>query len=693
MFAMRKLIYLVVALSILSFSALPLLPPRQSAAQRIASPTVPPPQSQAGNSGAAYAQQEILVKFVPGVSLSRIRSINASEAASAKGRNSIIDVYRLELSPDTDVPAAARAYAQRPEVQFAEPNYVRRISKVPKDPAYEDHQRWFFTAINAEKAWDVETGKASVVVAVLDSGVKLDHPDLVGRIWTNPRENPSNGIDDDRNGYIDDVHGWDFVGLAPGGGPNLTGRNNPDIVAGDTSSGNGLDEDGDDVPDGGVPHGTMAAGLIAAATNNNTGVASTAWGVTILPVRILDPEGNGYTADVADGMIYAAANGAQIISLSSGGTYSMTEEQAVNSAHDEYGITIIAAAGNSGNGSVDYPAALPNTIAVGASAHANPNARASFSSWGPQVDLVAPGEDIFSTFVEPVTAQATYEAASGTSFSTPLVAGVAALMLSINPQLAPDHLRSILRATAQRLPDDPIAGPTWAGYGMVDAYAAVSAVLQPKPCLVQSQHPYADNYSNTWTLTNSNQAAQSTKVHFSRLETEAGYDFVTLSDGSNNAFQRLSGSYPQGLWSNAAAGRTVKVSLSTDPSQVRWGFCIDEIANGEALSVPPTATPTPTPTATPTPTPTVTPTPGPTTVASALLSVNGLYSLVYQYDPLNPRDPWKVYDPDAPPYVSTLQAVERGSAYWILMKYNGVLAFRQNRSLLYQGWNLVGWLG
>ncbi len=370
------------------------------------------------------------------------------------------------------------------------------MSRVPQDPAYEDRQRWFFTAINAEKAWDVETGKASVVVAVLDSGVKLNHPDLVGKIWTNPREIPDNGIDDDKNGFIDDVHGWDFVGRALGGGPDLTGRNNPDIIAGDPSAGNGLDDDGDGVPDGGVPHGTMAAGLIAAATNNNTGVASTAWGVTIMPVRILDPEGNGYAADVADGMTYAAANGAQIISISSGGTYSMTEEKAVNSAHDEYGVTIVAAAGNSGNGSVEYPAALPNTIAVGASAHANPNARASFSSWGPQVDLVAPGEDIFSTSVAPVTVQDTYEAASGTSFSTPLVSGVAALMLSINPQLAPDNLRSILRATAKMLPDDPIAGPTWAGYGMVDAYAAVSAVLQPKPCLVESQHPYADNYSN-----------------------------------------------------------------------------------------------------------------------------------------------------------------------------------------------------
>jgi subtilisin family serine protease len=193
-------------------------------------------------------------------------------------------------------------------------------------------------------------------------------------------------------------------------------------------------------------------------------------------VRAFNPEGWGYFSDIADAITYAAENGAKVINLSFGGDYSQAVEAAVNYAHDTQGCVLVAAAGNSNTASLNYPAALANTIAVGASD--STNGRATFSNWGSALDVVAPGVNIFSTFVQSQTGIASYASGRGTSFSTPLATGLCALIWSHDPSLSNEQVRDILKSRAKDLPDDPDdspdAGANWDGAGIINAFNALA---------------------------------------------------------------------------------------------------------------------------------------------------------------------------------------------------------------------------
>jgi subtilisin family serine protease len=288
----------------------------------------------------------------------------------------------------------------------------------------------------------VTTGTMSITITIVDTGVDLGHPDLAAKLWTNPGEIPANGLDDDGNGKIDDVHGWHFFH-----GYNLEPAENAVVQ----------DDNG---------HGTHVAGIAAAATNNGIGVAG---------VKVLDEYGSGWYSDVAAGIVYAADQGAKIINLSLGGSApSQTLCDAVAYVSQTTGALVVAAAGNTG-AAVSYPAACDHVLAVAATDQED--RRPYFSNFGPQVDLAAPGVEIYSTWYQVGVQASGYFTETGTSMATPQVAGVAALVWSRWPTWTPDQV-------AQRLLDTSVdlGEPGWDayfGWGRLDAAAAVTAPVAP----------------------------------------------------------------------------------------------------------------------------------------------------------------------------------------------------------------------
>jgi subtilisin family serine protease len=341
---------------------------------------------------------------------------------------------------------------------------IRRALITPNDTFYT--QQWHHTgvtgSINAPLGWDVTTGSASVVIAVVDTGVDLDHPDLNDNLWVNTDEVAGNGIDDDSNGFVDDVNGYDFT----------------TTTADPSPSPNGIDEGGDGFPDGGVNHGTHIAGIIAAEGNNAVGVSGVMWDAQIMAVQVLDDEGAGFDSDIAAGIRYAADNGAEIINLSLGGYGSTTVLQEAVTYAVSKGSLIVAAAGNDGadiSANPFYPACYSDVIGVGSVGQSG-NA-SSFSNFGSTcVDVSAPGELILSTFYQEAGNAAfanEYGLESGTSMATPNVTGVAGLLLSINPTATRSQLQELVIAASHTQP----GLSAQYGIGIIDASKVSQDVL------------------------------------------------------------------------------------------------------------------------------------------------------------------------------------------------------------------------
>lgn len=332
------------------------------------------------------------------------------------------------------------------QVAFAELDYAAYATDIvtPTDPGWIN--QWGPRQIDAPAAWTVVTGTSKIIIAIVDSGIKLDHEDLVARRWINSAEIPGNYIDDDGNGQIDDVNGWHFY-------QRWTGTT---YVSAENA--NVQDDYG---------HGTHVAGIAAAAANNGTGITGVAPGARIMPIKVLDQFGTGWYSDIAAGIIYAADNGARVINLSLGGTAdSQTLRAAVDYARSR-GALVVAATGNTG-GAILYPAAYDPVLAVAATDQSDQIAY--FSNRGPQVDVAAPGVDIYSTW--PWVSG--YFTKSGTSMAAPHVAGLAALIRSERPDLAVDQITQIITSTAR-----DVADPGWdavTGWGRIDAFAAVQRV-------------------------------------------------------------------------------------------------------------------------------------------------------------------------------------------------------------------------
>ena len=319
--------------------------------------------------------------------------------------------------------------------------------------------QWGLSTVHAYQAWDITRGAGSVVVAVLDTGIDWRHPDLAPNMWNDSLGN----------------HGYNYV------------DNNRNVLDDNTNS---YDEAGNWIPDTYTYHGTHVAGVVGAVTDNGLGIAGMAQ-VKLMAVKVMNDSGEGTDTYVASGIRWAVENGADVITMSLGvDGMSSALSSAVNYASNN-GVVMVAASGNSGSSVVSYPAAYPKVIAVGAVD--NSARKASFSNYGDGLDVMAPGVQIYST-----QAGATYQYLSGTSTAAPFVAGVAALMLTVNPSLTPMQIGSIINSTAE---DIRTTGyDTASGWGIVNAFNAVEQIANPTVTITKHPNSAAPNstFSITW---------------------------------------------------------------------------------------------------------------------------------------------------------------------------------------------------
>lgn len=413
----------------------------------------------------AFAPGQMVIKFASAepaeVSVAAFEATQAAEMLQSLGGSRLrisqndprLQLWTVPQGKERELAATMNTQAG---VEYAELNSVYRADVVPNDPAYPN--QWAHPKINSPAAWDVSTGSNTIVIAVVDTGVDLTHPDLTGKL----------------------VQGHDYYWY-------------------------------DTVPEDENGHGTHVAGIAAASTNNSTGVAGMSWGAKIMPVKVLGPDGSGYNFDITDGILFAKNNGADIINLSLGGpTYDSAMQDAVNQAHTA-GALVVAAMGNSGVSTPAYPAAYNNVMAVSATDPGD--ALAYYSNYGSHVDIAAPGGEmsylhdpngIYSTMptynVYMVTQYGyskNYDYLQGTSQATPYVSGLAALIWSVSPGLTNDQVQGVIQSTAVDL--GTAGWDSSFGWGRINASAALAALTLNAATLDPIANPDLDgSYTVNW---------------------------------------------------------------------------------------------------------------------------------------------------------------------------------------------------
>ena len=408
--------------------------------------------------GAAYADGRLLVRFAPGVKAAqRVGTLAALGGASVvKGYGLVPGLYLVKLGPGMTAEAALPAFNRADGVLYAEPDYAKKALRTPNDAHFSNLWGMHNTGqnggklgadIQAPEAWDVTTGSRDIVVAVIDSGVDYNHEDLAANMWRNPGEIPGNGIDDDGNGYIDDVYGINAI----------------------TGSGNPMDDH---------YHGTHCAGTIGGVGNNGVGVAGVCWNVQIMALKFLDATGRGYTSDAIECIQYGVEKDARVLSNSwGGGGYEQALKDAIDAA-GAVGIAFVAAAGNGGSDSIgddndttpNYPSNYDSANLIAVMSTTATDAQSGFSNYGLlSVDLGAPGSSILSC--QPGNR---YQWMSGTSMATPHVAGACGLLLSANPMLSVADLKAALLTTV-----DPTLPGLCVSGGRMNVARALSHVGSP----------------------------------------------------------------------------------------------------------------------------------------------------------------------------------------------------------------------
>jgi len=377
----------------------------------------------------------------------------------------------LKLGKDIDVLKAVEHFNNDPNVKYAEPNYIFFKSHsshlepfIPNDPLYR-HQ-WQHIITEAPLGWTIERGIKDTVIAIIGSGIDYEHPDLKDNIWINPGEDINrngivddsdfNGIDDDQNGFIDDIRGYDFVDVPD----EIFDNPSVEIFPRESYSpdNNPMDFDG---------HETQVAGVAAATGNNGIGVSGVCQNCSLMPLKISSAV---YVNKVQrnfilnDAMItsvyYAANNGADIINFSTSGESDILKD-AINHAHGK-GVILISAAGNDTTSEEFYPAAYENVLAV--TSTDREDKKASFSNFGDWTDVAAPGSAV-TTLINKIE----YEGVSGTSISSPYVAGLAGLLKSHNPDLNPEQIKQIIKTNV-----DPVVSEVYIGTGRVNVSKALN---------------------------------------------------------------------------------------------------------------------------------------------------------------------------------------------------------------------------
>lgn len=475
------------------------------------------------------------------------------------------DMVLVQRDPKEPVAEAVKALENSQFVAIAEPNYIYKAVKTPNDPEY--GRLWGLSNggaldaagtrglrgvdIGAERAWDITTGSRGTVVAIIDTGIDFKIPDLANNAWTNQAEaNGQPGVDDDGNGYIDDIHGFNFV----------------------NNTGDATDDYG---------HGSHCAGTIGAQGNDGQGVAGVNWNVSLMSVKFLDAAGGGTLANAVKAIDYARKNGAKILSNSWGGGGASEIVKIAIDDTEKAGLLFVAAAGNDGSDNdrfPTYPASFDSANIVSVAALDNRGELAYFSNFGrTSVDIAAPGVNVLSTTPTGL------EVYSGTSMATPHVSGVAALLLSQHPDWDYRKLKERLLDSARPIRglDGKMNAP-----GIVDAYYALTG-LQPPPdpndpslwtdssaYQISSPHPYPMGFNQTYTI--QIPGAKRVSVHFSKFETESGYDQVQFFNSAGESIGSWSGN-KDGRFGPIADGDTVVIKFTSDATVNAYGFDVDQV--------------------------------------------------------------------------------------------------------------------
>jgi subtilisin family serine protease len=428
----------------------------------------------------------------------------------------------------------------------------------PNDLSY--NKQWYLDKILAHEAWEKINTSPDITVAIIDSGVMIDHPDLKSNIWINPKEITGNNKDDDRNGFIDDINGWDFV------------RDVPDITPKFSGS----------FTESGISHGTMVSGIIGAVGDNARGVAGVTWKVKLMPLRALDEMGEGKMSAVVRAIDYAINNGADIINLSFVGfSYSESLKEALERAY-RAGVLVVAAAGNdqvvSDNGyNVDrtplYPACYEGdngeNLVIGVAATDTLDQKAPFSSYGANcIDIAAPGVSYFSTAVyNPNFGDGLFDKYydgywSGTSMATALVSGSLALIKQANPILSRDQIINVLLRSSDNIDN---VNPEYVGrlgVGRVNLKNAVNwaaEILQDYSGYILIS-PYSTNYQRNLRFdehVNKVKLAKDDGTTFAELS----YSAAKMKWGINNTSGDINGDGQKEIISSLGAGALPEVSI------------------------------------------------------------------------------------------------------------------------------------
>lgn len=509
---------------------------------------------------------EFLVTFAPSVHVTETNKATLLSESRSFVRSTISDMnIAVVVRPSFELKSTSiELLKSNPDVVRVTPNFIYRANKVPNDALYTKLWGMNNTGqsdskqngvagfdIGAEKAWDIATGSQDVIVAVIDTGIKYDHPDLAPNMWVNEAElNGAAGVDDDGNGYIDDIHGFNFV----------------------NNTGDSMDDHG---------HGSHCAGTIGGKGNDGSGVVGVNWDVKLMGVKFLSADGSGSLEGAIKAIAYATKMGAKVLSNSWGGGGFSQELKDVIDASSAAGAVFVAAAGNSSannDNNPGYPASYdtPNMIAV--SAIDNRGQLASFSSYGKKkVHVGAPGVNVLS-----VTTNG-FESWSGTSMATPHVSGIAALLMSHETGLTNLQVKERILKTA--VPIKGLKNKVATG-GLANAFTALSNIM-PEPDMndpimwtfnelaISTKHPYDANFTQTWEV--KVEGAKEIALYFAKFDLENKYDYLELYDADGKLITKLTGGMGDSF-TDAIPGDYVKLVFKTDNIINSYGFDLTKVA-------------------------------------------------------------------------------------------------------------------
>ena len=377
----------------------------------------------------------LLVKVKKGAKAEEIAAAHVRVGAKVLQDLPQIGWQVVEVKPGRNF-TAQEAYGHEPSIERADLDHARKVASTPNDPYWP--YEWHMVDITADQAWNTEKGDPSVVVAVMDTGLDHTHPDLSPNAWTNPGETPGNGIDDDGNGYVDDVYGWDFAY-------------------------------GDNDPNDNYGHGTACAGIVAAAQDNSIGMSGVAPNCKLVGIKAANDSGYFYDSANVPAFLYIADMGFNVVSMSFfADQVTPAERDAVDYCWSK-NVVLVAAAGNDTRVMPYYPGAYEHVISVAATDGADN--RTWFSNYGSWVDVAAPGVSLVAT----VPGGGYTTGFAGTSGATPHVAGLAALLFSAKPGATNAEVRAALEDTAHATFDANLGEYT--NYGRIDCKAAVDRIL------------------------------------------------------------------------------------------------------------------------------------------------------------------------------------------------------------------------